>query len=728
MSKKTEKAFNEKLNVKLPENLSKESLLEQLQNVQQEEKVVEMPKKKNAAKKLVPIAASLALVVGLLGIYFGAGLGEKFKTEEPQSTDKTEVMRYQSYDKIYEKFDALREEYEENNKDNFWQDIFNYGNDMFFYADDDVAENMAGDMNTGSVNDGAMMPEASEDENFLSGTGENTVTSDSPSTETTDKKEHGTTNTQEEGVDEGDIIKTDGNYLYIANADKKTVSIVDVSDEEMAETAEMSVNSVERVKELYVNGDTLVVVGDSFDKEPEVNAFSYDGRVKYGGYKVVETFVKIYDITDRTAPKQITEYTQQGEYDNSRMIGTKLYSVSTYYVDITDDDYRNYCIPETEINGACEKIEAGCISVVEESNSNVYAVITTFDVENSTEPSCEAILGNCEELYATAKGLFLSETKHDEQAQELTKIYRFEYTDTGVDYKCMGKVPGYINDQFSMSYDGEHFRIATTLNKTKIFDTDGDSFTTDDTAISMSVDDRANNLYILNNNMQIVGKVEDLAKGETIQSVRFVGNMAYVVTFRQTDPLFVIDLSNPEKPTVKGELKIPGFSEYLHPIADGLLVGVGYDGTEEGTNGDCKVSLFDVANPYEPKESSVLTVSDGKADCYPSVAENHKLYIKLSDEEFAVPFIVYSYVQSGDYLRNKTHLCYIRYRLSNNELYEVARYNIEDRDSRIFGATYVENAFYIVVNEQEYYNKNGTYVVAFDLTTNEEIGRLALDD
>ncbi len=278
-------------------------------------------------------------------------------------------------------------------------------------------------------------------------------------------------------------------------------------------------------------------------------------------------------------------------------------------------------------------------------------------MQNGTEPSCEAILGDCDELYASAKGLFISETDYDEQAQEITKIYRFEYTDTGVNYKCMGKV-------------------------------------------------------------------EDLAKGETIQSVHFVGNMAYVVTFRQTDPLFVIDLSDPENPTVKGELKIPGFSEYLHPIAGGLLVGVGYDGTESGTNGDCKVSLFDVTNPYEPKESSVLTVSGGTAECYPSVAENHKLYINLSENEFAVPFIVYSYVEVGDYLRNRTHLCYIRYRLDDNELCEVARYNIEDGNSRILGATYVENNFYIVVNDGDYYNENDTYVVAYDLTTIEEIGRI----
>ncbi len=707
MSKKTEKALNKKLNVKLPENLSKENILEQLDEVRQNEKIAEMPKKKNTVKKLIPIAASLALVVGVMAVYFGAGLDERLKTEETQNTDKIEVMRYQSYDKIYDKFDELRKEYEEEHKGNFLVDLF--GNKYNSFSDGATADDMAGDMGWGSDNN-EMLPEASEDGDALSGIGENTVTSDSSSTETTEKKEHGDTNTQEEGVDEGDIIKTDGNYLYVANADNKTVSIVDVTGEEMKIAAQISVKDNKAVKELYINNDRLIVVGTAF--ENKTATYKYD----YYGYESGDTFVEVYDITDRTTPKLVTEYSQQGDYDNSRMIGTKLYNVSTYFVDISDDDYRDRCIPETEINGVCEKVPAGCISVVEESNSNAYAVITTLDVENGTEPACEAILGNCDELYASAKGLFISDTVYGDE--KLTKIYRFEYTDTGVNYKCMGKVEGYINDQFSMSYDGEYFRIATTLNKTTIIDD----------SVSSSIDNRVNNLYILNNNMQIVGKVEDLAKGETIESVRFVGNMAYVVTFRQTDPLFVIDLSDPENPTVKGELKIPGFSEYLHPIADGLLVGVGNDGTEWGTNGDCKVSLFDVTNPCEPKESSVLTVADGKADCYPSVAENHKLYINLSENEFAVPFIVYRYVQSGDYLRNRTHLCYIRYRLDDNELCEVARYNIEDRSSRILGATYVENTFYIVVNECENYNENDTYIVAFDLTTNKELGRLKTVD
>lgn len=727
MNKKTEKALNEKLNVKLPDELSKDNILLQLENVQQNEKIVEMPKKKNTAKRLVPIAASLALVVGILGIYFGAGLGDKLKTEENIS-DKTEVMRYQSYDKIYDKFDELRKEYKKNNVELFGDigGIFNSVND-YAYADDAVAENMAGDMNTGSLTSGDMLPEDSDEElwgeSVMTETTDDDVASGSvsrPSTENRDdvideesaeEKNHGTTNTQETGVDEGDIIKTDGDYLYIANGSSKSVSIVDVTGEEMVEVSRIDVDQAEIVKEIYINSDKMIILGSVYPDGTDFEVMD-DGFVliKTYGYTQYNTFVKVYDIGDRTEPKLVTEYSQQGGYDSSRMIGTKLYCVSTYYVDITAEDYRDLCIPETEINGVCKKIEADCISVVEESNSTTYAVITTLDVANGTEPTSEAVLGNCEELYASAKGLFLSETDYDSNTgEEFTKIYRFEYTDTGVDYKCMGKVAGYINDQFSMSYDGEYFRIATTVNKTTILDD----------VVSWSTDNRVNNLYILNNNMQIVGKVEDLAKGESIESVRFVGDMAYVVTFRQTDPLFVIDLSDPENPTVKGELKIPGFSEYLHPIADGLLIGVGNDGTETGTNGDCKVSLFDVSDPYNPTESSVVTVSDGDAYCHTGVAYNHKLYINLSATEFAVPFNVRWFVRNGEEGRERG-IYYIRYKLENNKLCEVARYYIDGEDSDVMGATYVENIFYVVTHNYD----DGTFLIAYDLTTNEEIGRI----
>lgn len=677
MSRKANDFLDKKMQVKLPEGLSKDNILNSIDSSKAE--IIEMPQKKNMAKRLVPMVASLLMVVGLVGMYFGMGFGDKNQPALDNSADVTEVMSYQSYDKIYERFDKIHKEYKKNN----------FLNDYFYVTEDEAIEDaVAG----GTADDGSAPESAPENMN-----GSSTVTDVNNSLD----RDYGTTNTQEKDVDEGDIIKTDRSYLYIANADNKSISIVDVTGKKMAETSQIDLNDNEVVREIYINGDKLVVVGHL---QPEDNT---EKKVAYGTYDCVvyianDTFVKVYDISDKKAPKLVNEYSQQGGYDNSRMIGTKLYAISTYRVNVYNDDYRDVCIPEITVDDICEKIPADSIYLIESSESTTYAVITTLDISKIGEPESTAILGDCGHLYASSKGLFICESAQDEKFQEITKVYRFEYTDSGVKHMAEGKVNGYINNQFSMSYDGEYFRIATTFIQATV---EGDT-------VSMSVEDRVNNLYILNNDMQIVGKVEDMAKGEMIKSVRFVGNMAYVVTFRQTDPLFVIDLTDPENPAVKGELKIPGFSEYLHPITDNLLVGVGRDGTMTGENGDCKVSLFDVSNPYEPKESSVLKVSDGKAYCYSPVANNHKAYIILSNNEFAVPFSIDGYVYNdndGDY--------YIRYKLTSDGLCEVARLKVGDNGSQIMGATYVENTFYVVNN----CFGNGTYIKAYDLTTNEEV-------
>lgn len=699
--KKTKEMLNSKMQVRLPDSLSTENIMANIDNSKAE--IIEMPKKKNVAKKFVPLVASLFLVIGIVGVYISSQ-----QKNEPivNNDDITEVMNYQSYDKVYEKFDAIHKEAKKNYFTDFFYGIGSDGAEMeiadeeaFLYADDSASGNTAaGNTATGGS---SAEPETSVNINGSVTTGSSSA-----------NKNHGTTNTQEKDVDEGDIIKTDGNYLYIANGERNSVSIVDVTGEKMTESSQLDMKDTEIIQEIYINGDKLVIIGTLQKEEEAKSSYVYGTYAMVDGayYMASDVFVKVYDISNRKEPKLVTEYSQQGNYENSRMIGTKLYTISQYHVNVYADDYRDKCIPEITVDNNREKVSAGCISIIEESSSTTYAVITTLDLSKDTEPESSAILGECNHLYASSKGLLLAETTAVDM-QDITKIYKFDYTDTGVEYKCTGKVKGYINNQFSMSYDGEYFRIATTQNNALV---SGET-------VSVSIDDRTNNLYILNNQMQIVGKVEELAKGEQIESVRFVGNMAYIVTFRQTDPLFVIDLTNPEKPTVKGELKIPGFSEYLHPITQNLIVGVGQDGTETGTNGDCKVSLFDVTNPYEPKETVALPVTGGNCHVYTGVSYNHKLFIQLSDTEFAVPFNLDWYVKMGD--TKKGGNFYIRYRLQNGTLCETERYFVSDEKSEILGATYVEDVFYVVCYD---YSNQSTEVVSFDLKTHEQIERVTI--
>ena len=687
MKKDIQNTLNEKMQVKLPEALNKENILSELDNT--ETKIVKMPKKKNMAKKLLPIAASFMVVVGLIGMYFGLGTGEK---QAPPIGEGTGAVTYQGYDEIYKLFDELHKESKKEN-----------GFNLFY----------------GVADEGVASPESA-----IGG-------SDNTADDLNGGVNHGTTNTQEDGVDEGDIIKTDGRYLYIVNSGTNApVSIVDCANGSMKKVTDITFEDGKDASDIYLYNNRLVVIGYCYRQNnqtkttEDVAGFDMTDccTVSWG-----DTFVSVYDITDKSAPVNVTEYVQNGNINSSRMIGSKLYTISTYYVNVYGNDYRDVCIPEITVNGACEKISADGICVVEGTKSTTYAIITALDVEKDKEPQSEAVLGGCSNLYASSKGLFLSEYKWDNKSQETTKIYRFEYAEDGVEYKGVGEVPGFINNQFSMSYDGEYFRIATTVNKTVTYDENGNAVEVqlwdEDGWRNKELDNVAvsnvtmNNLYILNNDMKIVGKVEDLAKGETIQSVRFVGNMAYVVTFRQTDPLFVIDLSNPENPTVQGELKIPGFSEYLHPIADGLLVGVGADGTLTGANGDCKVSLFDVTNPYEPKETVSLSVGNGKHLSNTRIGINHKLFINLSETEFAVPFTLLPHWTDKNY---DPANYYIRYKVENGTLCEVQRYDLGSNAGIVLGGTYIDNTFYVVLTR----SGQGVEVMSFDLGANEETGRL----
>ena len=216
--------------------------------------------------------------------------------------------------------------------------------------------------------------------------------------------------------------------------------------------------------------------------------------------------------------------------------------------------------------------------------------------------------------------------------QRKTYIYKFKLEDSKVTYTNTGSVPGEVLNQFSMDEKDGYFRIATT---------DSDSWNSE-TDI--------NNLYVLDEELKIIGKVEGLAKGERIYSVRFMGNRAYMVTFVETDPLFVIDLSKPEEPIVLGELKIPGYSKYLHPYDEKHIIGFG-ENTKANEYGGVvtdgmKMALFDVSNPTKPKE--LFSVDIGEKGTHSEILDNHKALL-FSKEKNIISFPVYISEEAGMY-------------------------------------------------------------------------------
>jgi uncharacterized secreted protein with C-terminal beta-propeller domain len=194
------------------------------------------------------------------------------------------------------------------------------------------------------------------------------------------------------------------------------------------------------------------------------------------------------------------------------------------------------------------------------------------------------LMGGSSTMYVSMDNLYITYSTWKEG--QYTSIYRVSVDESELNFEAKGSVPGYVLNQYSMDEYNGYFRIATTWqNITQV-----------------------NNVYVLNMNMSVIGKLENLAESERIYSVRFMGDKSFMVTFRQIDPFFVLDLSNPTQPKVAGELKIPGYSSYLHLYDENHVIGLGKEDSK------VKLSLFDVSNVNDPKEIAKYTVEGDWTD------------------------------------------------------------------------------------------------------------------
>jgi uncharacterized secreted protein with C-terminal beta-propeller domain len=289
------------------------------------------------------------------------------------------------------------------------------------------------------------------------------------------------------------------------------------------------------------------------------------------------------------------------------------------------------------------------LSILPGTLEGTYSVITAMDLTNPKESQVltKGYLGGSNAMYMSKEALYLTapiylpSSKKDNQTtidrmwspQETnTEIFKFGLDGTTVNFISSSEVTGMLLNQFSMDEHDDYFRVVTTKG-----------FTWDNEAPS------ENNLFILDEGMKQVGSIEGLAKGERIYSARFMGDKAYMVTFRETDPLFVMDVSNPTAPKVLGELKIPGFSNYLHPLDENHLIGFGYDtksvpnengGEPRIITGGMKISLFDVTDFANPIEKDVEIL--GGQGTYSSLQHDHKaLFQHRQKGLFGFPVTLY---------------------------------------------------------------------------------------
>ena len=433
------------------------------------------------------------------------------------------------------------------------------------------------------------------------------------------------TNVQTEGVDEGDVVKTDGRYLYIIREGRE-VQIVSIQAGKMAEVAvirptlEQSENSI---LDMYLTGDTLQIICQRYDADMQE-----DGEdAYYMNYRGI-TSVCTYDLTDRANPVHVGTTEQEGTYYTSRKSGEYLYLFTSVYPQ--ESLIRQYADQGKEygliplVNG--ETMAASDIYIPKEDDrgGTEYMLITSVN-ENKPDQIADqkAILESASRFYVSTENIYL-ERENWETGSTQTAIARFSFSQGKIKGESAGVVNGAVTDDFATNeYDG-FLRVLTTQWN------DSGSQT--------------NNVYVLDQNMEIVGKIDNLAEDESIYSARFMGNTGYFVTYRQVDPLFSVDFSDPTHPKILGELKVSGFSEYLHFYGENRLLGIGWEtDPETGATKGLKLSMFDVSDPADVKEVDKLVIKN--IDYFPG-EYNYKA-LTVSPEKNVIGLAASSYESSG---------------------------------------------------------------------------------
>ena len=433
------------------------------------------------------------------------------------------------------------------------------------------------------------------------------------------------TNVQTEGVDEGDVVKTDGRYLYIIREGRE-VQIVSIQAGKMAEVAvirptlEQSENSI---LDMYLTGDTLQIICQRYDADMQE-----DGEdAYYMNYRGI-TSVCTYDLTDRANPVHVGTTEQEGTYYTSRKSGEYLYLFTSVYPQ--ESLIRQYADQGKEygliplVNG--EAMAASDIYIPKEDDrgGTEYMLITSVN-ENKPDQIADqkAILESASRFYVSTENIYL-ERENWEAGSTQTAIARFSFSQGKIKGESAGVVNGAVTDDFATNeYDG-FLRVLTTQWN------DSGSQT--------------NNVYVLDQNMEIVGKIDNLAEDESIYSARFMGNTGYFVTYRQVDPLFSVDFSDPTHPKILGELKVSGFSEYLHFYGENRLLGIGWEtDPETGATKGLKLSMFDVSDPADVKEVDKLVIKN--IDYFPG-EYNYKA-LTVSPEKNVIGLAASSYESSG---------------------------------------------------------------------------------
>lgn len=456
------------------------------------------------------------------------------------------------------------------------------------------------------------------------------------------------TNNQISGVDEADIVKTDGFYIYqLTNNRLRIIRAFPLEDAGLIVEKTFEENAY--YYQMFLQDDYLVLLGnrwetyqpeepeedqkpDTDDGEPKSSA-PIDGRSMIWWGKSYQRIV-VYDISDRTDIKKVKSLEVEGYGLTARKIDNKIVLVTNkggywgMYRGFVEDNSTSDVnledvLPSYSIDDEKAKlVDATSVKVIGIPDSTDMTTITTLTLDDGFKTEMEVIMAGAATVMATREHLYIAHQKWPQynemtgvyDGSVVTEIYKLNI-ENGVKLLSSGKVDGYLINQFAMDEHDGKLRVATTTQKYK----QNQEWETE------------NHVFVLDANMKEVGHLGKIAVGESIYSVRFLGERVYMVTFEQVDPFFVIDLSS-NQPKILGELKIPGFSNYLHPIEGNLVFGIGKDVKVEADGrlitGALKISLFDVADELNPKEVKNLMI--GSEYTYSEALYDHKaiLYVK----------------------------------------------------------------------------------------------------
>ncbi len=470
--------------------------------------------------------------------------------------------------------------------------------------------------------------EIREDESAQSSASEDKATANNEST----------TNNQVEGVEEGDIVVVKDGFIYTAK--DQSITVVNAKDPKNLKMAtSIKLKESQYISKLALYDNLLIVIGDQYIEKA----------------RTAMVTASFYDISNPSNPKHVRDVGQEGFLQDIRITKDTLYLIGNMYPNywMLQEDNKTDLKPKTFDSMAgteYKNLPLEKISILPNTMDGTYSLITAVDLKNGakTTANTKGYLGGSSGLYMSENALYLTtpmyESSNDISSEKRvmdmiwlprsadTQIFKWNVDGTTLNFAGSTEVKGTVLNQYSMDEYKGNFRIFTTEGNT--WDEKNTSY---------------NHLFILDEHLKTLGSVKDMAPGEKIYSARFMGEKAYVVTFKQVDPLFVIDVANPKKPTVLGELKIPGFSNYLHPLDETHLIGIGYD-TEQRYDSytkrnftvttNMKMSLFDVSDFRNPKEQSTVKIG-GKGSSSEVQYNPRALFRNKEFNYFGFPVVLY---------------------------------------------------------------------------------------